>query len=110
MISNTSGNLTNTSTFQTAVNSGDDDVQLGIWIDRFALNLAMNGMVTSINELENYYIDLNNPWWYQTMNEKLTIAGDLYFAAGYFNIDLFANMHVLVFNKDMVTNVKAIIK
>ncbi len=102
LVVDTSGNLINTSAMQVAVNSGDDDVQLGIWIDRFALNLAMNDMVAPVSELENHYVDLKNPWWYQTMNRELTIGGDLFFAAGYFNIDLFGGMHVLTFNKDMV--------
>ena len=104
MVVDTRGKLTDTSAMQNAVSSGEDDVQLGIWIDRFALNLAMNGMVSPVSELERYYVNLQNPWWYQTMNKELTLGGDLYFAAGYFNIDLFGGMHVLAFNKDMVND------
>lgn len=102
MVVDTSGHLVDTTAFQNAVNSGDEHVQMGIWIDRFALSLAMKDMVTPINELEDYYVNLENPWWYHDMNKDLSIGGDLYFAAGYFNIDLFGGMHVMAFNKDMV--------
>ncbi|MBQ7728186.1 MAG: hypothetical protein IJT60_06375 [Clostridia bacterium] len=106
LVIDTSGNLVNTDAFSTRVlGGGSDAFQLGVWIDRFALNMVMNGYVQPIEALTKeagYYVDLDAPWWYQTVNQELTVDHHLYFAGGYFNVDLFGGMQIVLFNQAIV--------
>ena len=104
LVLNTSGHLTNTTAYENAVTAGDKDgtCDLGVWIDRFALNVAQKGMVLPFSEMEKNYVDLSKPWWYQSVNETLSIDHKLFFAAGYFNLDLFGMMQMLLVNRNIV--------
>ena len=39
-----------------------DDFEIGIWIDRFALTLAQEGLVIPLDELAESYVNLDKPW------------------------------------------------
>ncbi|MBR6411425.1 MAG: hypothetical protein IKS35_08595 [Clostridia bacterium] len=98
------GWVTDTSAFETAVMSGGSDhsCDLGIYGDRFALNVALKGMVVPTVELEKEYLDLNRPWWYANMNETLTVASKQFFAAGYYDLSMCAGFHFVLVNRDMI--------
>ncbi len=87
--------------YRTGVIAGDDEFQVAALIDRFALGLAMEGYVLSYSELQNHYVNLNNPWWDQEINRELTILNKQYLAAGAYQLDLFGAMTVLLFNKQI---------
>lgn len=107
LVSNESAGLIDTSMYRQQVLNNDDSFQLACWIDRFALELAMDGLVTSVNELDSEsYVDLSKPWWYKTMNDTLSIDNKLYLAAGYMGIDLFGGMQLLLYNKQIATDNK----
>ena len=38
-----------------------DDFEIGIWIDRFALTLAQEGLVIPLDELAESYVNLDKP-------------------------------------------------
>ena len=60
LVSNESAGLIDTSMYRQQVLNNDDSFQLACWIDRFALELAMDGLVTSVNELDSEsYVDLS---------------------------------------------------
>ena len=100
----TSGSLVDTSVYRQHVAADDDAFDYAIWIDRFALALAEDGMVYSVNDLSDYYVDLSNPWWYDTLNQYLSIEDKLYLAAGYSDISLFGSMATLLFNKTIASD------
>ena len=73
-----------------------DIIQLN---DRDGLAFAQEGLVYSINDLK--YVDLDKPWWSQTLNSALSIGNKQYFAYGDYNLTTYDYTHVLVFNKDV---------
>jgi len=103
----THGGLTDVTAFRKAVNADDDSFDLGIWIDRFALTLAQEGLVYSFNDLSSdSYIDTSNPWWLDDLNQALTIDHKLFFAAGAYDMSIYGNIPMLLFNKDMAANLQ----
>lgn len=70
--------------------------------DRTALVFAQEGLLIPWSELT--YIDLDMPWWSQTLNEQLSIAGNMYFAYGDFNLIPYDYTHMLIYNKQMGGN------
>ncbi len=103
----THGGLTDVTAFRNAVNADDDSFDLGMWIDRFALTLAQEGMVYSFNDLAaNSYIDLNQPWWLENINKELTIDNKLYFAAGAYDMSIWGNLQMMLFNKDLAADLQ----
>jgi len=97
-------NVVDVAAYRTGVTAGDDEYQLAAFIDRFALQLAMEGLVLSYNDLEDYHVNLENPWWDQEINAELTILNKQYLAAGAYQLDLFGAMTVLLFNKQIVAD------
>ena len=84
------------------VKSGVDAYELYLPVDREALNFGADGTVYKISDLPN--VDLTKPYWSQSLNECLTIGGDLYFAYGAFNLSVYDYTHVLLFNKQMMAD------
>ena len=89
------GGLTDTSRFSRSV-TADEQFDMGIWIDRFALSLAQGGYVRPYTQLD--YIDLTKPWWYQKANDQLSLDHKLYMAAGHQDIGIFACTQGLLYN------------
>ncbi|MCQ2425963.1 MAG: hypothetical protein MJ070_07445 [Lachnospiraceae bacterium] len=102
----TSGALTDTSVYRQHVLADDGAFDYAIWIDRFALALAEDGMVFSVNDLSDYYVELSNPWWYDSLNKFLSIDGKLYIAAGYSDVSLFGGMVSMLFNKTIASDLQ----
>ncbi|MCQ2424684.1 MAG: hypothetical protein MJ070_00925 [Lachnospiraceae bacterium] len=102
----TSGSLVDTSVYRQHIAADDGAFDEAIWIDRFALALAEDGMVYSMNDLADYHVDLDQPWWYATLNEYLSIDNKLYLAAGYSDISLFGGMAIMLFNKTIATDLQ----
>ena len=92
-------------TLQKNVNAGVDAYELYLPVDREALTYGANGAVYKISDIPN--IDLSKPYWSQTLNKSLTMGGELYFAYGSFNLSVYDYTHVLLFNKQMITDLGA---
>ena len=84
------------------VNTGIDDYELYLPIDRDALTFGADGMIHKLSEIPN--IDITKPYWSQSINKSLTIGGDLYFAYGSFNLSVYDYTCVLLFNKQMIAD------
>ncbi|MCQ2424597.1 MAG: hypothetical protein MJ070_00475 [Lachnospiraceae bacterium] len=102
----TSGALTDTKVYRQHIAADDDAFDYAIWIDRFGLALAEDGMVYSVNDLSDYYVDLSNPWWYESLNHYLSIDGKFYLASGYSDLSLFGNMSTMLFNKTIAADLQ----
>lgn len=85
---------------RSAVLAGDDVWKMAMMVDRFALNVGMEGCLYSYSDLP--YIDLSNSWWNQNAKEDFTIDGKLFFTYGDDNLIFFLSTTVLAFNKQMV--------
>ncbi len=79
--------------------AGDDTYDIIQITDRTGLVYAQEGLIYSINDLK--YVDLDKPWWSQTLNAALSVGGKQYFAYGDYNLTTYDYTHVLVFNQDV---------
>jgi len=85
------------------VNSGADAFDLYLPIDRDALTYGAQGLIYKVSEIPN--IDIDKPYWSQSINKCMTIGGDLYYAYGAFNLSVYDYTHVLLFNKQMILDI-----
>jgi len=89
-------------TLKKNVQSGVDAYELYLPVDRDALNLAVANMICKLSDIPN--INIAKPYWSQSLNKSLTIGGNLYFAYGSFNLSVYDYTHVLLFNKQMISD------
>ena len=89
-------------TFKKNVNAGIDAYQLYLPVDRDALTFGAEGLIYKIAEIPN--IDITKPYWSQSLNACLTVKNDLYFAYGSFNLSVYDYTHVLLFGKQMISD------
>ena len=89
LVVNESGGLTDVTAFRKSVQAQADDFEIGIWIDRFALTLAQEGLVIPLDELAESYVNLDKPWWLDDVNKDLTINHKLYFGAGAYDLSIY---------------------
>ena len=104
LVVNESGGLTDVTAFRKSVQAQADDFEIGIWIDRFALTLAQEGLVIPLDELAESHVNLDKPWWLDDVNKDLTINHKLYFGAGAYDLSIYGNIQMLLFNKTMAEN------
>ena len=90
------------STFSRNIRAGIDDYEIYLLVDRDALSFGAEGMTHKLSDLPN--VNITKPYWSQSLNKCLTIGGDLYFAYGSFNLSAYDYTHVLLFNKQMISN------
>ena len=88
-----------TTTVKSMILAGDDTYDIVQLNDRDGLTFAQEGLIYSINDLK--YVNLDKPWWSQTLNSALSIGNKQYFAYGDYNLTTYDYTHVLVFNKDV---------
>ncbi len=68
-------------TVRNAISSADDKTFQAISICLYDCGtLALENSLYDLNSLEN--INMENPWWEQSFNKSVTIAGQLYFTIG----------------------------
>ncbi len=87
-----------------SIMANDDAFDVFMLTDRDALGLAQEGMLVAYDNLE--YINLDKPYWSQSLNQSLSICGKYYFAYGDFNLTAYDYTHMLVFNKALLENYK----
>ncbi|MGN1409543.1 MAG: hypothetical protein ACI4XJ_05135 [Eubacteriales bacterium] len=64
-----------------------------------ALSNWQEGLVYSYEDIP--VIDLSKPYWSQSMNKSITLAGQQYVALGAFNLNTYDITHTVLFNKEM---------
>ena len=88
--------------FRRNVQSGTDAFELYLPVDREALVFGTEGMTYKLADIP--HIDINKPYWSQSLNSSLTINNDLYFAYGSFNLSVYDYTHLMLFDKQMLAD------
>lgn len=87
---------------QKVLAAGDDAYHIYFLVDRNALTLSQEGYIEPLQNLP--HIDITREYWSQTVNEDLSIAGNLYFSYGDFNLTGYECVNALLVNKDMAAD------
>lgn len=82
--------------------AGDSDYHVLMQTDRTALTYAQEGLIYNLDDLS--YIDVDKPYWSQSINKEISIQGKLYFSYGDFNLSSYDYTHVLTFNKKLIND------
>lgn len=90
-----------TATAKKAINAGDDVYDIVTGIDRDVYTFATQNMILPLDSLK--YIDLQAPWWNDSINSALTVGGRLW--AGYSDAMLtsYDFTHIILFNKELIS-------
>ena len=89
---------------RSSVLTGDDVWEMAMMVDRFALNVGMEGLLYSYSNLP--YINLDKPYWNQNAKEDFTVDNKLFFTYGDDNLVFFGSTTILAFNKKMIEDYK----
>lgn len=100
VVEDTTGNAVSIDTLRRNYASDSTEYDAYVIKDRFALTAVVENLVAPYSDLP--YVDLEEPWWYPTMNSELTLNNVLYFAYGAQNIDCFNSMQIMVFNQKYI--------
>ncbi len=83
---------------RTTVSSGDTyDLVMGQLY--FCLPLAYDGIWADLSDAE--YLNTDQPWYYQSINDKLELCDQMYAITGAFNMDKLSASMITYYNKDM---------
>lgn len=85
-----------------SVLAGDGEYDLISGVAVIVMQLSTEGYFVNANNLK--YIDFDNPWWVQGMNDNLAIDGKLYGFIGDASLSLYKDLSVLYFNKKILTD------
>ena len=88
--------------FTNSVQAGEDAFDLAMLLERRAFAITNEGYFLDIAELPN--IDLSQPWWFSDVNATINPTDKTYLSYGSVNLGLYDMMHVLLFNKQMVSS------
>ncbi len=80
----------------------DDALEMIMVINRNAFSSSVDGYLTNVSLLK--YLDLDKPWYSKDINDSMTIAGKLFFAYSDECLQMFESAAILMFNKDMMTD------
>ncbi len=85
---------------QNVINSGDKSYQIIGTYSRTAATLAVKGMLQNLLGLE--YLDLEAPWWPDSLIDEATINDKLFFVSGDISTNMLHMMYAVFFNKDTI--------
>ena len=85
-----------------SVLAGDGEYDLISGVAVIVMQLSTEGYFVNANNLK--YIDFDNPWWVQGMNDNLAIDGKLYGFIGDASLSLYKDLSVLYFNKKILND------
>nr|MBQ4319320.1 hypothetical protein [Clostridia bacterium] len=84
--------------------AADDTYDMFIAKGLQSFTYAAEGMLNEFTDLG--YVDLDKPYWDQSINEAFVLGGKMYFAVGAFNLTSYEWTHTLLFNKKMLDSFK----
>ena len=90
--------------FRQSVSAGDQAYDVAMLHDRRAFMMTSEGFFTNIDTLP--HTNLEKPYWNQDVNDAIRMQDETYLAYGSMVLSLYDFTHVLLFNKDMQTNLK----
>ncbi len=92
-------------TLATAVNSNSSDFDAAAIYAFYGAPYALQGLYYNLNEVSTQkgdgYIDLEKPWWNQSIIDDCTMYDALYFLCGDISTSATYGTHMLWFNKDL---------
>lgn len=84
--------------------AGDNALEMVMCINRNSFAAAVDGYLTNMERLT--YLNLGKPWYSKVINDSMTIDGKLFFAYSDECLQMFESTIVLMFNKDMMTDLQ----
>ena len=94
--------LNRTTAVQNAMQAGDTTYKLVTLRNNASVQMASQGLAWNWANVQ--YINLEKNYWYDTINEDLRFAGKMFFAAGAYNLSSFDFTHVILINKELITD------
>jgi len=95
-------NTDNTDPAKLAIQAGDTAYKLVNARNVHTVQYASQNLGYRWDQVKN--IDLEKDYWYDSINKNLTMANVIFTAAGAYNLSSYDYTHVLMFNKQMVTD------
>lgn len=87
------------STVKNLIMAGDDSYDMYVLVDWSGYSVAQEGYALPVSDLP--YIDLSREYYSQSIQENLSIQGNLFFLMGDHNLSTYDSTNVLLFNKEM---------
>jgi len=81
------------------VSSAEDAFDLSYNVLRDLKSLATAGYFINMTDIP--YVDYSKNWWYEDVNDELSIGGNLYYTTSALNLMDKNRMYIMLFNKDM---------
>jgi len=82
---------------KTLIMAGDDTYDLFVARNVQSFTWAAEGLIIDWAQLD--YVDLDKPYWAQSINESFVLNDKIFFAAGAYNLTTYDWTHTLLFNK-----------
>ena len=88
---------------QNAFQSGAKEYDILPTYSRTAAILSTRGLYYNLNEIDDNYINLEQPWWPDCITDTVTIGNAVYFITGDCSTNVLHMMYTMWFNKDLIT-------
>ncbi|MCL2775746.1 MAG: extracellular solute-binding protein [Oscillospiraceae bacterium] len=88
---------------QNSLKAGDNAYDIIMTRNPDAFNIfAQQGLISGLSTLT--YINLDKPYWDKKLTDELSVANKKFFAVGSFNLTAYDFVHVLMFNKKLISD------
>ena len=91
---------------QNAFQSGAREYDIIPTYSRTAAILSTRGLYYNMNDIDDNYINLEQPWWPDCITDTVTIGDAIYFITGDCSTNVLHMMYTMWFNKDLITEYK----
>ena len=88
---------------QNAYQSGGREYDIIPTYSRTAAILSTRGLYYNMNDIEDNYINLEQPWWPDCITDTITIGNAIYFVTGDCSTNVLHMMYTMWFNKDLIS-------
>ena len=88
---------------QNAYQSGAREYDIIPTYSRTAAILSTRGLYYNMNEIDDNYINLEQPWWPDCITDTVTIGDAIYFITGDCSTNVLHMMYTMWFNKDLIS-------
>ena len=88
---------------QNAYQAGSRDYDIIPTYSRTAAVLSTRGLYYNLNEIDDNYINLEQPWWPECITSTVTIGDAIYFITGDCSTNVLHMMYTIWVNKDLIT-------
>lgn len=87
---------------QNAYQAGAHEFDIIPTYSRTAAVLSTNGMYYNLNDIDDNYINLEQPWWPDCITDTITIGDAIYFITGDCSTNVLHMMYTIWVNKDLI--------